>query len=219
MGHLHRVAPNKKTTQGIKFETNSKGQILDANTKEVLEPGKMDRGHKYGFEERAMQRCAEKCHMSQKDYRNMMQNPQLYQWESSYNNRSGKFECKDFSVQSHNCMEVIRNYYGKQRARSTPKFKTTEFSPKQKNNSRNVSEKGPGSVKAAGDSRTSCSGFWSAKGSLSPTSRSGTRTVHGSLGGNRGGGTGGHGSAGSYGHGGFSGGGHGGHGRGGHGGK
>ena len=177
MGHLHRVAPNKKTTQGIKFETNSKGQILDANTKEVLEPGKMDRGHKYGFEERAMQRCAEKCHMSQKDYRNMMQNPQLYQWESSYNNRSGKFECKDFS------------------------------------------EKGPGSVKAAGDSRTSCSGFWSAKGSLSPTSRSGTRTVHGSLGGNRGGGTEGHGSAGSYGHGGFSGGGHGGHGRGGHGGK
>ena len=128
MGHLHRVAPNKNTTQGIKVETDSKGRMLDANTKEVLEPGKMDRGHKYGVEERVMQRCAEKCHMSQKDYRNMMQDSRLYQWESSRNNRSGKFECKDFSVQSHNCMEVIRSYYGKQRTRSMPKFKSTEFS-------------------------------------------------------------------------------------------
>lgn len=216
MGHLHRVAPNNKTTQEIKFETNSRGQILDANTKEVLEPGKMDRGHKYGFEERVMRRCAEKCHMSQENYRNMMQNPRLYQWESSYNNRSGKFECKDFSVQLHNCMEVIRNYYGKQRARATPKFKATEFSPKQKNNSRNLSVKELGSVRTA---KTSRSGFWSAKGSLSPTSRSSTRTGHGNLGGNHGGGKGGHGSAGSGGHGGFNGEGHGGHGGGGRGGK
>lgn len=236
MGYLHRVTPNKNTTQGIKVETDSKGRMLDANTKEVLEPGKMDRGHKYGFEERVMQRCAEKCHMSQEDYRKMMQNSRLYQWESRYNNRSGKFECKDFSEQAHNCMEVIRSYYGKQRTRATPKFKSTEFSPKLKSSDKNISGQKYGSAKVASGTRTGHGGFLAAKGSLSAAGRSNVGTDHGSIGGGRGStgadhggvGSGGYGSIGGGGHsasgggdhGGSSGGGHGGHGGGGgHGGK
>lgn len=225
MGHLHRVAPNKSTTQGIKVKTDSKGRMLDANTKEVLESGKMDRGHKYGFEERVMQRCAEKCHMSQKDYRNMMQDSRLYQWESSHNNRSGKFECKDFSVQSHNCMEVIRSYYGKQRTRSTPKFKSTEFSPKIKSSDKSISGQRHDSAKAVSGAKTISGArighgsFSAAKGSLSAAGHNGSGIGHGSFGGNHGSAGAGHGGSGG-GHGGGSSGGHGGHGGGGgHGGK
>ena len=239
MGHLRRVVPNKETTQKIKVETDSKGRMLDANTKEVLEPGKMDRGHKYGFEERVMQRCAEKCHMSQKDYNKMMQNFRIFQWETSRNNRSGKFECKDFSVQVHNCMEVIRSYYGKQRTRSTPKFKATEFSPKLKSSGRYVSVQKNGNARSASGVRTisgSKTGHGSyavERGSLAAAGRStgagrGGLGVRGSTGaGGRGSvgashgiaNSGGHGTT-SGGHGASGGGGHGGHGGGGgHGGK
>lgn len=245
MGHLKRVTPNKDTTQGIKVEMDSRGRMLDANTKEVLQPGKMDRGHKYGFEERVMQRCAEKCHMSQKDYRKMMQDSRLYQWESSRNNRSGKFECKDYSVQLHNCMEVIRDYRGKQRTRATSKFKPTEYSPRLKSNGRNIAGQKNGNAKTVSGARTisgarTASGRFSAsKGSLvaashgnssgkghgtTGASHGSTGTGHGGFGGTGHGGFGGAGHGGSSGGGGHGGGGHGGgsgggHGGGGHGGK
>lgn len=228
MGYLRRVVPNKDTTQNIEVETDSEGRMLDANTREILEPGKVDRGHKYGFEERVMQCCAQKCHMSQKDYRNMMQDSRLYQWESSYNNRSGKFECKDFSVQIHNCMEVIRSYCEKQRTRTTPKFKSTEFSPKLKSSSKNISRQKYSSSRAASRAKT-ISGARTGYGSFSAAKgRNSTGTAYGGIGGSRvstgaghgGAGSGGHGASGVGSHGGSSGGGHGGHSsEGGHGGK
>ena len=92
MSYLHRVTPNKATSQNIEAIYNEKGQMLDANTKEVLVQGQIDKGHKHGYEEQAMRVCAERCHMTQKEYNKMMQNPKLYQFESSHNNRSHKFE-------------------------------------------------------------------------------------------------------------------------------
>lgn len=115
MGYLHRVQPNKAITAQIEGCYNSKGQIVDPNTGKVLEAGKIDRGHKYGYEERAMQKCAEKCHMTQGEYAKMMQNPKLYQLEDQSSNRSGKFECKDYSTQLKNCFKVIREFQDKEK--------------------------------------------------------------------------------------------------------
>ncbi len=127
MSYLHRVAPNQNTTTQIEGKYNSKGQLLDANTSEVLTKGKIDKGHKHGYEERVMRECAERCHMSQKDYNKMMQNPNLYQFESSHNNRTHRFESTDKNLQLHNCFEVIRDYQGKQRNRTVAKYEKSVF--------------------------------------------------------------------------------------------
>ena len=63
MSYLHRVTPNKDTTSRIEGKYNEKGQLVDANTKEVLVQGKIDTGHKHGYEERVMRECAERCHI------------------------------------------------------------------------------------------------------------------------------------------------------------
>ena len=76
MSYLHRVTPNKATSQNIEAIYNEKGQMLDANTKEVLVQGQIDKGHKHGYEEQAMRVCAERCHMTQKEYNKMMQKSQ-----------------------------------------------------------------------------------------------------------------------------------------------
>ena len=55
--YLHRVAPNKNTSANIEAVYNEKGQMLDANTKEVLIRGQIDKGHKHGYEEQAMRKA------------------------------------------------------------------------------------------------------------------------------------------------------------------
>ena len=127
MSYLHRVTPNKNTTSGIEGKYNEKGQLLDANTKEVLVQGQIDRGHKHGYEERVMRECAERCHMTQKEYSQMMQNSKLYQFESSHNNRTHKFESNNYKQQLHNCFEVIRDFKGKNRNRVIEKYGKSEF--------------------------------------------------------------------------------------------
>lgn len=127
MSYLHRVTPNKNTTAEIEGKYNEKGQLLDANTKEVLVQGKIDRGHKHGYEERVMRECAERCHMSQKEYSQMMQNSKLYQFESSHNNRTHEFESNDRKQQLYNCFEVIRDYKGKNRNKAIEKYGESEF--------------------------------------------------------------------------------------------
>ncbi len=118
MGYLHRAVPNKTTSAQIEGSYNDNGRMIDPNTGKVLEKGKIDRGHKYGYEEKVMRRCAEKCHMSQKEYTQMMQNGKLFQWEDSSSNRSRQYECKDYSVQLHNCFNVIRQYKAQTRGQS-----------------------------------------------------------------------------------------------------
>lgn len=133
MSYLHRVSPNKTTSSQIQA-TYINGKMVDANTKEPLIVGQIDKGHKSGYEERVMRKCAEKVHMSQKDYNKMMQDPRLYQFESSKNNRSHKFESNNYSLQLHNCFEVIRNYKGKNRGREVNGFEQTPFTFPSKSN-------------------------------------------------------------------------------------
>lgn len=225
MSYLHIVAPNKNTSANIEAVYNEKGQMLDANTKEVLVQGQIDKGHKHGYEEQAMRMCAERCHMTQKDYNKMMQNHKLYQFESSHNNRSHKFESTDRMQQLHNCFEVIRDYKGKNRNRIIEKYgksdftfdtksKTQNISHAQSNISSDKSKSGHSSTSVYG-SKTSGNGI-SATGSHGGSLTGGFSGGHGVSGGS--GSTGGHGNSGNGGggHGGSSSGGHGGHG-GGHG--
>ena len=225
MSYLHRVAPNKNTSANIEAVYNEKGQMLDANTKEVLVQGQIDKGHTHGYEEQAMRMCAERCHMTQKDYNKMMQNHKLYQFESSHNNRSHKFESTDRMQQLHNCFEVIRDYKGKNRNRIIEKYgksdftfdtksKTQNISHAQSNISSDKSKSGHSSTSVYG-SKTSGHGI-SATGSHGGSLTGGFSGGHGVSGGS--GSTGGHGNSGNGGggHGGSSSGGHGGHG-GGHG--
>lgn len=218
MPDLYRVTPNKATAQNIEAIYNEKGQMLDVNTKEVLIQGQIDKGHKPGYEERAMRLCAERCHMTQKEYRKMMQDPRLYQFESSHNNRSHKFESKDYVEQLHKCFEVIRNYKGRNRNKVHEKYGKSDFtfSSKAKTPNFNHSQ----NTVTSGKTQSSYNSHTTSSSKTSGNGFSTTGSHGGSLSGGRGGlgssgGIGGHGS--SFGHGGghgsgSSGGGHGGHG-------
>lgn len=225
MSYLHRATPNKKTSANIEAVYNEKGQMLDANTKEVLIQGQIDRGHKHGYEEQAMRMCAERCHMTQKEYNKMMQNPKLYQFESSHNNRSHKFESTDRMQQLHNCFEVIRDYKGKSRNKAIEKYgksdftfdsktKTLDLSHEQSNLASGKSKSGYSSSSESVGKAISGRGISSTgshNGSLA-TGTSGGHSSNGSFGSGSGGhGNSGHGSSSSGGHGGHggSGGGHG----------
>ena len=220
MSYLHRVTPNKATSQNIEAIYNEKGQMLDANTKEVLVQGQIDKGHKHGYEEQAMRVCAERCHMTQKEYNKMMQNPKLYQFEYSHNNRSHKFESKDRMEQLHKCFEVIRDYKGQNRNKAHDKYGKSDFTFSNKSKTSNLGR----SQTISGKSQSSHSSHGTVSSQSSITGNSTTGSHDSSL---SGGLTGGHsgigssgsigGHAGSSGHGGghgngSSGGGHGGHG-------
>lgn len=220
MSYLHRVTPNKATSQNIEAIYNEKGQMLDANTKEVLVQGQIDKGHKHGYEEQAMRACAERCHMTQKEYNKMMQNPKLYQFESFRNNRSHKFESKDRMEQLHKCFEVIRDYKGKNRNKAHDKYGKSDFTFSNKSKTPNLGRSQ--TISGRNQSSHSNHGTVSSKSSIhgnSITGSHGSSLSGGLTGGHSGigssGSIGGH--VGSSGHGGghgsgSSGGGHGGHG-------
>lgn len=191
MSYLHRVSPNKTTSSQIKA-TYKDGKMVDANTKEVLKPGQIDKGHKAGYEERVMRKCAEKVHMSQKDYNKMMQDPRLYQFETSKNNRSHKFESKNFSLQLYNCFEVIRNYQSKHRSRNVNGFEKTEFTrPNKSMASKTISQHTKSANRSMNSSHSSVLGF------NSSGKNGGFSSHNGNVGGR--GGTGGHSGTGGHG--------------------
>ncbi|MBR4026476.1 MAG: HNH/ENDO VII family nuclease [Lachnospiraceae bacterium] len=115
---------------------NENNQQIDPNTKKPLQEGKIDLGHKYGYEEKVMQMCAKRCGLTQREYHKMMKNPKLYQWEDTHENRTHKHECKNFKEQIHNCMKVIREYKNSEngknlepsRERNAMKAKSTQSS-------------------------------------------------------------------------------------------
>ncbi len=112
----------------VEYAKNDKNQNVDANNKNVLlQKGKIDLGHKYGYEEKVMQKCAKKCGLSQRDYTKMMKNPNLYQWEDRHLNRSHINECKNFREQIHNCMQVIREYRNKEKGKNLQSLKERNF--------------------------------------------------------------------------------------------
>ncbi len=66
---------------------------MDANTGEPIKE-KYDLGHKYGFEFRRMKAQAEKEGLTRKQFRDRMNDSDLYQIEDPHSNRSHKYEMK-----------------------------------------------------------------------------------------------------------------------------
>lgn len=114
----NRVQLSDAERAQIECVRNKDGKAVDPNTGKVLEKGKIDIGHKYGYEERAMQKCAKRCGMSQKEYNKMMKNPKLYRFEDRHENRSHLHECKNTKEQMHKCMQVIREFKNKDNGKS-----------------------------------------------------------------------------------------------------
>ena len=75
-------------------QKNEAGQFLDANTGKPIE-GKYDLGHKYGHEHRREVIRAEEEGLTQKEFNDRMNNPDLYQIEDPHENRSHKHEMPD----------------------------------------------------------------------------------------------------------------------------
>lgn len=98
--------------QGVRQEVenraqkNSKGQFLDANTHKPID-GKYDLGHKPGHEFWREAEKAEKEGLTQDQFNNRMNNPDLYHIESPHENRSHSHEMP--KAQAKNNTQTQRN--------------------------------------------------------------------------------------------------------------
>ena len=75
----------------MQHKKNAKGQFIDPNTLQPIE-GKYDLGHKPGHEFRKEKPRAQREGLSQKEFNDRMNNPELYQIEDPHSNRGHKFE-------------------------------------------------------------------------------------------------------------------------------
>lgn len=93
---LHRPYIRVETRRVVeeRAQKNENGQFLDANTNQPI-VGKYDLGHKAGHEYRKEVAAAEEKGMSQEEFNEQMNNPDLYQIEDPSVNRSHVFEEKD----------------------------------------------------------------------------------------------------------------------------
>jgi len=106
----NRARLNESEKARVERHYNSKNQEIDPNTKQPLKEGQIDYGHKYGVEERAMQKAAKQAGLTQKEYTKMMKNPDLYQREDRHQNRSHKHECKNPTIQYMKCTKIVREF-------------------------------------------------------------------------------------------------------------
>ncbi|MBR1912462.1 MAG: HNH/ENDO VII family nuclease [Treponema sp.] len=131
---MNRTALNATEKSQVAVSYNSKGQAVDPHTRQPLNMGKVDIGHRYGYEEKALQRCAERCHMTQKQYNQMVKEnaKRLFHLEDRTQNRSHKHECKDFKTQNRKCMQLIREFKNKSNGKSkqSAKVRNSKSSPK-----------------------------------------------------------------------------------------
>lgn len=90
---LHRPYIRKDVRAQVEANApkNEKGQFLDANTGKPIE-GIYDLGHKAGHEFKTEQAKAEKEGLTQAQFNERMNNPDLYQIEDPSSNRSHQFE-------------------------------------------------------------------------------------------------------------------------------
>lgn len=72
-------------------QKNAKGQFVDPNTGKIIE-GKYDLGHKRGHEFRTEKAKAREEGLTQGQFNDRMNNPELYQIEDPHSNRGHKFE-------------------------------------------------------------------------------------------------------------------------------
>ena len=93
---LHRPYIRKSVREQVEAaaEKNEKGQFLDANTKEPIE-GAYDLGHKPGHEFWREKQRAEEEGLTQEEFNEKMNTPNIYQIEDPHNNRGHQFEMKE----------------------------------------------------------------------------------------------------------------------------
>lgn len=131
---MNRAALSATEKSQVAVSYNSKGQAVDPHTRQPLSKGKIDIGHRYGYEEKALQRCAERCHMTQKQYNQMIkENAQkLFHLEDRTQNRSHKHECKNVREQNRKCMQLIREFKNKSNGKCTQsaRIRNGKSSPK-----------------------------------------------------------------------------------------
>jgi RHS repeat-associated protein len=92
----NRVEPRKGIKEQVKENQpkNEKGEMLDPNTGQALDPGKTDLGHKAGSEWRTRKQMHEEKGSTRKDVIKAENDPSLYQYEDRSNNRSHRYEKK-----------------------------------------------------------------------------------------------------------------------------
>lgn len=90
---LHRPYIRKEVREQVEAnaEKNEEGKFLDANTKEPIE-GQYDLGHKPDHEFWREKERAEAEGLSQEEFNDKMNDPDLYQIEDPHNNRSHQYE-------------------------------------------------------------------------------------------------------------------------------
>ena len=105
---LHRPYIRQEVRQEVenRAQKNDKGQYLDANTHEPIK-GKYDLGHKPGHEFWREAEKAEKEGLTQDQFNNRMNNPDLYHIESPHENRSHSHEMP--KAQAKNNIQPQRN--------------------------------------------------------------------------------------------------------------
>jgi hypothetical protein len=98
---LYRPHIRKGVREEVESRTqkNENGQFLDANTGQPIE-GKYDLGHKAGHEYRTSLSEAEEQGLTQAEFNDLQNNPDIYQIEDPSSNRSRVFEQKDDITQS-----------------------------------------------------------------------------------------------------------------------
>jgi hypothetical protein len=107
---LHRpyIRSEVRAEVEARAEKNEQGQFLDANTGKPIE-GQYDLGHKAGHEFRTEQALAEQEGLTQAEFNDKMNNPDLYQIEDSSSNRSHQFEATENSKEETTEEEITAN--------------------------------------------------------------------------------------------------------------
>ncbi len=105
---LHRPYIRQEVRQEVesRAQKNDKGQFFDANTQKPID-GKYDLGHKPGHEFWREAEKSEKEGLTQEQFNNRMNNPDLYHIESPHENRSHSHEMP--KTQINNNMQTHNN--------------------------------------------------------------------------------------------------------------
>jgi hypothetical protein len=136
---LHRPYVRKSTHEAVEERAKSDEKNLyydketdkfrDANSHEVIE-GKHHLGHKYGCENARAIRWAEEQGLTQKEFNDLMNNPDLYQIEDPKSNMSHEHEMKgnnyDYSKLMNNLNKEQVKDFTSNKAKDCDKFKVKE---------------------------------------------------------------------------------------------
>lgn len=133
---LHRPYVRKSTREKIQAQAEKDGlynketgQYLDYYSKEPIE-GKPHLGHKYGCENARAIRWAEEQGLTQKDFNDLMNNPDLYQYEDPASNMSHEHEMKgndyNYSKLMNNLNKEQVKDFTSNKVKDCDKFKVKE---------------------------------------------------------------------------------------------